>query len=174
MPRRRLYGRRAPMIGGTRRETTWFSIAITNQAVNNTAVFALQLNAAALAKRPFTVVRFHLGVQIRSDQSATEQQLGAIGGCVVSDQASAIGITAVPTPLTDIGSDLWFFHQTMFAAVQAATQVGFQSPFGRYYQIDSKAMRKVNDGSDLIVTLEGDASGGFICDIAGRFLVKEN
>ena len=46
---------------------------------------------------------------VESDQSAaTELFIGNLGLAVVSDQATAVGVTAVPTPATDRGSDLWF------------------------------------------------------------------
>ena len=69
------------------------------------------LNATALALRPFTIVRQHYFLMLRSDQAAAaERQFGAFGCVVVSDQAEAVGVTAIPTPITDAGSDLWMLH----------------------------------------------------------------
>jgi hypothetical protein len=49
---------------------------------------------------------------ISSDQFAqSESQIGAIGLAVVTDQAVGIGVTAVPTPITDLSSDSWFLHR---------------------------------------------------------------
>ncbi len=112
-------------------------------------------------------------VYVVSDQTAnTEHQLGAFGWCVVSDQASAIGITAVPTPITDISSDLWFVYQVYFNSVQVSSAVSvFQA--GTRYSIDSKAMRKVEDGQDVLGIAEFDASGnGYNLSTGGRMLVK--
>ncbi len=97
---------------GQRRTTSWLDIAIGAQALGAGGAAIIQvMSAGFLAKRPFTVVRTHLEVLFQSDQvAATETQLGAIGLCVVSDQAAAIGITAVPTPDTDLASDLWYLN----------------------------------------------------------------
>ena len=105
---RRQFARGAAAIS-QKRLTSWFQfqpIRVTG-AAGGTIMFSL--NAAALALRPFTIVRSRFEVGIISDQTAaTEDQLGAIGMAVVSDQAVAVGVTAVPTPITDMGSDLWF------------------------------------------------------------------
>ena len=96
----------------TRRQTIWAFLSpvkITMTALGGTVIGSL--NAAALAQRSFTVVRFHLAWLLQSDQAvAIEEQTAAFGVAVVSDQAVAVGVTAVPTPITDIGSDLWFVH----------------------------------------------------------------
>jgi len=69
------------------------------------------LATAGLALRPFTVIRSYVSILVVSDQAAAiEKQLGAIGIVVVSEQAFAIGVTAIPTPITDAGSDLFLLH----------------------------------------------------------------
>ncbi len=102
--------------GSKTRETVWFQVTETRttSASANTATLVTTLNAAALAFRPFTVIRTHMTLFVSSDQTgAGENYDVGYGSCVVSDQAAAIGITAVPTPFTDLGSDLWFLHQIM-------------------------------------------------------------
>jgi hypothetical protein len=110
---------------------------------------------------------------VSSDQiAASEQAMGAFGVAVVSDQASAIGVTAVPTPITDADSDLWFTFQYGIArlifdaggAIHTAPTV---------YQFDSRAMRKVEQGQDIVSTFE-NASGtdGLLYLALWRMLVK--
>ncbi len=133
------------------------------------------LNAAALAQRPFTVVRTHLFVSLTSDQvSATEDQIGAIGMAVVSEQASAIGINSMPTPVVDIDSDLFFVHQILVSSLQVASNAGVNPQFQTNFQIDSKAMRKVNEDEDVVMTLESlsGVSDGLAVITGGRMLVK--
>ncbi len=129
-----------------KRLTSWFEfqpVEATLVAVGGTIFFSL--NAAALALRPFTVVRSRFLVSIASDQvAASETQVGAVGLAVVSDQANAIGVTAVPTPITDMGSDLWFVHQLLYNEMIFGSAIGFQTQAQRIYEIDSKAMRKVD------------------------------
>ena len=68
-------------------ESLWIFISpanVTLTAVGGTLITSL--NASALALRPFTVVRTHLELYMRSDQSAAaEDQSCAFGACVVSD-----------------------------------------------------------------------------------------
>ena len=109
MARRREFVRGAAAIS-QKRLTSWFQFVPTQvslTAAGGTIIFSL--NAAALALRPFTVVRTRFKYMVISDQAAAiEIQAGAIGMAVVSDQSVAVGVTAVPTPITDMGSDLWF------------------------------------------------------------------
>ncbi len=177
MPRRRSFVRGAGAIRRAR-ETTWFSTPPT--VFNVAAGSALQgfsLNAAALAKRPFTILRTHFHVGWISDQIiASEAQFGAVGMCIVSSQAAAIGVTAVPTPLTDIGSELWYLHQVLTSFFTFSSAVGTDSQGMTSIDIDSKAMRKVNEGEDALIVFENAASPnseGIDYLVAGRFLIKE-
>ena len=162
---------------GSRRLTSWIGIdPIINVEAGNSVSLTHALNAAALAKRPFTIVRTYLELNLSSDQlSASESQIGAVAIAVVSDQASAIGVTAVPTPITDLASDLFLLHQLLFNEWLVNSAVGFDSVGGRRYSIDSKAMRKVNDDQDIVVTVEAaSTSNGFNLTMGGRMLIKES
>jgi len=160
---------------GPRRLTAWVGVApATTGQVAAGGTITNSANATLLALRPFTIVRTYLEVLIFSDQEiADESQVGAVAGAIVSDQVSAIGVTAVPTPVTDVGSDLFFFHQWMFNRFQFVTGTGFDGSTGTRYSIDSKAMRKVNDDQDIVFVVEfSGVGGGFSVITAGRFLIK--
>jgi len=159
---------------GARRESEWFSVpfsSTTMTALGGTLISSL--NAAALALRPFTVVRTRLELFVVSDQEgASEVYNGALGMAVVSDQAAAIGVTAIPTPVTDLASDLWFVHQPFFGSIVVITAIGAINE-GWPYTVDSKAMRKVNGDQDVVIV--GEVSGissGATLQMAGRMLVK--
>ncbi len=120
----------------------------------STALAVFSLNAAALALRPFTVVRTRGILFGRSDQTAASENWGgAMGIAVVSDQASAVGITALPTPVTDFGSDLWFMLLQQQGRFDLKSAVGVLES-GRTVDIESKAMRKVDVGQDIVVVIE--------------------
>ena len=143
--------------GSMRRETLWFGGAFSAQALAaaSTAVLTTSLNAAALALRPFTIVRTHAYLHVNSDQvGASENYSVAFGRAVVSDQASAIGVTAVPTPATDNASDLWYFHQVLMSRFLFADGTGLNPDIGVQGSYESKAMRKVEDGQDVISVVE--------------------
>ena len=112
-----------------RRESLWMFLPVGADIMSSgsTAILAGSLNADALALRPFTVIRTRGIFSLRSDQVATSEDFGAsFGVAVVSDQAVAIGITAVPTPETDRGSDLWLVHETIHSRFIQGTTVGFE------------------------------------------------
>ncbi len=162
--------------GVMRRETLWFfgqGARVTLTAASQ-AVVVTTLNAAALALRPFTIVRTRGLLRVESDQvAATERQDIAYGHCVVSDQAVAIGVTAVPTPATDDGSDLWFVYERVMNDFTFLSSTGAR-PMGVSQYFDSKAMRKVEgDSSDAISVVESSTiSLGAIITMHYRQLVK--
>jgi len=163
---------------GAPRATSWLEVEFSTTNITAANILA-SLTTAEKAKRPFTIIRTRLEVQMTSDQAAaTESQFGAIGLCVISDQASAIGVTAVPTPITDLASDLWLMHQVMFGEFLFGTAVGFQDLVGSSssYSIDSKAARKVNDDEDVVFVAEADGvlGSGINLKIGGRVLIKEH
>ncbi len=83
------------------RETLWADVTptLTTFAAGATPGFINITGAFLLSIRPWTVVRVRGVMHLMSDQeAASEQQALAYGVCVVSDQAAAIGITAIPTP----------------------------------------------------------------------------
>jgi len=146
---------------------TWSEVTMVSEG----GTILASLSAAALAQRPFTIIRQHWELQIVSDQAAAiERQYGAFGTCVVSDQASAIGVTAVPTPITDGGSEFWMAHR--FYAANESNLTDRTTPATRI-TIDSKAMRKVSESEDHLLVAELDNAGaGQIIAVAGRVLFK--
>ncbi len=159
------------------RETAWIGGLFQNTtlAAATTATLTSSLNAAALALRPFTVIRTRGVIGIRSDQSSvSEIQNAMFGQCVVSDQAVAIGVTAVPTPFTDNASDVWMVLEALFGALLVTSDIGRLLSGGQVDRtFDSKAMRKVEDGQDVITVVEtaGGSSGAIITEFS-RLLVK--
>jgi len=161
---------------GSTREMSWLEIEPTRSTLSNAVAISHTMTAAELAKRPFTVVRTHLFVSMSSDQnSANEDQVAGIGLCVVSSQAVATGVAAVPTPITDLSSDLWFVHQLMMSDYTFQSATGTNPRAGLPFEIDSKAMRKVNDDQEIIVCTEVSSLGdGASMLIGGRLLIKES
>jgi len=160
---------------GPRRLSLWLQGVATRTtlAAANTASIVTQLNAAALALRPFTVVRTRGYMHVESDQSAaSESQELSLGVVVVTAQASAIGATAVPTPETDDAAD-WMVYERIFNSFLFGDATGFNTPAGRFHMIDSKAMRKVDNDSDLLQVIEsGTIGAGLIATTYLRTLIK--
>ncbi len=160
--------------GVMRRESLWVPIIYQNSILSAaaTAVITNAGTAGLLALRPFTIVRTHINWLVTSDQSAaTENFIGSFGAAVVSDQAVAVGVAAVPTPATDQGSDLWFMYGTWTGRFElVGTSI---SSDVRPQDIDSKAMRKVEDGQDVVFVAEAGLIGnGCVVHSSGRMLIK--
>ncbi len=163
--------------GRKRRETLWFGIgenSMTLAAANSQAFTNSVQVAGLLALRPFTVVRIHWNWFLKSDQTgALEDYQTALGVAVVSDQAAIIGITAVPTPFLDLNSDLWMLHAVQAGSFIFISGVGVDPQGGVVKQLESKAMRKVEDGQDMIFVGENSGvSNGTTSLTAGRMLLK--
>ena len=159
--------------GRMRRESRWLDVPTVEATLAGapTAVITNSLTAIELALRPFTVVRSRLSLLVNSDQSAATETYGAaIGMAVVSDQAAAIGVTAVPTPITDQASDLWFLYELAFGRLQFKDATGIVE-VGQLQLIDSRAMRKVEDGQDLVIVVENTIAGA-VTTSGGRVLIK--
>ena len=160
--------------GAMRRKTFWFGVTdvLATVAAGANPVLITQLNAAALALRPFTVVRTRGILMIVTDQEAADEtQHGVYGEIVVSDQAAAIGITALPTPATDAQSTFHVYEWIM-ASFRFGTAVGF-SNVSTVREFDSRAMRKVEEGQTVIAVVEAGAAGqGFDFSVASRTLIK--
>ncbi len=161
--------------GRQRRESLWLSgvTVSTALAAGSTAVLQGSLNAAALALRPFTIVRTRGYMYLRSDQAAnTEFWDVAYGNIIVTDQAVAIGVTAVPTPVTEDASD-WHVYERLIGTIRVISAIGTQTYEGVGKDIDSKAMRKVDLGEDLIIVVESGAlTDGASVAAYSRTLIK--
>jgi len=162
--------------GVKRRETLWLAYTATISTVAlGTGQITFSLNAAALALRPFTIVRSRGLYTLASDQIAnSESQYAAFGHIVVTDQASAIGVTAVPTPFTEPASD-WHVYETLGNRFVLSSAVGIDAGATMNVNYDSKAMRKVDLGEDLLQILETGPTGlteGVIIQEFHRVLLK--
>ena len=117
-----------------------------------------------------TILRTRCRLWVRSDQAAAiEPQTGAFGLIVVTDRAVAAGAASIPGPATDGGDDGWFVHQQI---IQASASTGIS---GVGYEIDSKAMRKVEDGGEIAIVIENlspTVATGFIISFSVRLLAK--
>ncbi len=91
---------------------------------------------------------------------------------VVSEPARIVGVTAVPAPILDEDSDLFFVYQPVVSDILVATAVG-HAQAGRVFEFDSRAQRKVEDGQAIVVSLENaSAAHGAQYIVKFRMLLK--
>ena len=76
---------------------------------------------------------------------------GAVGVGIVTLPAFTVGITVVPTPLTEVEWEGWLYHQ--FFDIRAGLDVGLASHISQHWAVDSKAMRKFDDINLVLMSL---------------------
>ncbi len=137
------------------------------------------LSAGALLLRPFTVLRTHMLLTVRSDQQAAiENIIASFGMIVVTSQAAGIGVTAIPSPSSisgDPDAD-WFVWQALqnefFIDINGTDGIGVDGSNGVQYTIDSKAMRKVGPDDQLVNVFTVDTATGANVSTQGRMLIQ--
>jgi len=88
----------------------------------------------------------------------------ALGIGVVTNEAFAVGLAALPTPLDDAGFDMWMYHRFFDLHIAEATGVGVQVGTAGLssiqFEVDTKAMRKITVGETLYMVIESAAISG--------------
>ena len=162
--------------GKSVRETMWVDVAPTNTvlAAASTATLINLPSAGLQALRPFTIIRTRGILAYGSDQAAASENFSAaLGYSVVNDDAAGIGVTAVPTPFSTQGSDMFFVYEMMAGRFEFISGVGFHPQKFNELRYDSKAMRKNNDDQAIAVVLEiSSLSLGMNIFHSARLLIK--
>jgi len=119
-----------------------------------------------------TVLRTVGSISIKSDQAAaSEDQIGAFGLYVVSSRALAIGLTAIPGPVTNASEDGWFVWQGFAQTLEFVSAVGVEPGMATTYHFDSKAKRVVGTGMGIAIMVENiHASHAFDIAVPLRLL----
>ena len=119
-----------------------------------------------------TILRVVGSIGVRSDQSAaSEDQVGALGFIVVNDLAVAAGAASIPGPITDAADDGWFVYVPIMQSLTFVSAVGIRPDMTHRYDFDSKAKRRVQEGSQIAVMVENaDAADGFAISFVFRML----
>ena len=166
--------------GGSRarRPTDWTfgpgGTAKTSLSASSSVILGAGISPDADA---FTVVRLRgrLELTMLTSSAPGAGFHGAFGIGVVAAPAFIAGITALPTPITELDWDGWMYHQVIGVTGQAAA-----SPFGETsaisMEVDSKAMRKMDIQMIIFAAIEVVEIGAATADVFfnSRMLVKNN
>ena len=145
---------------GARRATSWAGTVDASVGFTGAAASAKVLLLVADHTEPVTIVRTRGLVTVKTDQfAASEDQVGALGMAVVNTTASTLGATGVPGPMTDPSSELWYVYEMFGNTFQLGSAVGFRPDQGISRDIDSKAMRKVDEGQSQVIVWENGIDG---------------
>ena len=125
-------------------------------------VKALGSDALQTAAGALTIVRTRGSLTVRAAAAAAGDSLirGAMGIIQVSADAFGVGVTAVPGPLTDDGSDWYVWVPITLAFDNTLTE--FDSKYIHSVNFDSRGMRKSKVGETSVVVFE------FQSDVAGN------
>jgi len=122
-----------------------------------------------------TLVRSRGRINAYTDGSSTPASFGVVGLglIVVTASAAAVGVTAFPTPLTDLGSD-WLWWDSVSVGSSTTDVIGETITVDRL-SVDSKAMRKI--GNNMVVLLVAElltCEGVMVVNLCGslRLLLK--
>ena len=174
---RRSFAGRSALRQGQRRQTNWVASAdiVASTAITAAGVIQdqalLEASLLALGLLPSTIVRTRGELWVKGDagaEGATENPFGAMGFAVVSERARSIGATALPFPIADEGSDLFFVHQFWHTGSVFGSAVGLNADMWNRYSFDSKAQRKVEAGNAIVIMME-NASSAFGAEYVLKF-----
>ncbi len=137
-----------------RRRTDWSAGPRVRSSLSAAGSSLFPVGSAALGDG-MTLVRIRgefSGALMAADVPSGGFQHCAVGICNVTENAFGVGATAIPQPFTDIDWDGWIWHRTfsIWTPVAAASGNVGESVGEFRFDIDNKAMRKVNE-SDVIV-----------------------
>ncbi len=144
-------------IGAARRQSSWIAgpfglvsaISASSKNVYPTGTIALDSGLTVVRTRGELLVYL-----TTVGGAVTEGFSWALGFAIVTEQAAAIGATAIPSPITDIGWDGWYLYETGQVAITAAAEAINSASNTQVVRVplDSKAMRKYKE-SDVIVAV---------------------
>ena len=119
-----------------------------------------------------TILRVVGGISVKSDQKAGDEfQLGAFGMIRVTNLAVTAGIASIPDPVTDINDDGWFVYVPFAQSNIFLDATGYDSISDRWYAFDSRAKRKIEEGTTVaVVAANAHATMGLQLAPSYRFL----
>ena len=172
MPRR-MRQLELPFRGGQRRLTEW--VALTANFLDFTAAQSQIVGVVEASFLrdflPCTIIRTVGMMVVAADFNFITNQTyaGAVGGCIVREDARTAG--ALPDPFTDAGDDVWFWHQ--FFAARIDDRSDSDLLVSQNFKVDSKGQRKMKDGDVIVFMGEGgNESDGFDVALYVRMLLK--
>ena len=150
---------RAPFRGrvqtSQRRQTAW-SLGPEGTLAHTASAAQLVPTSVTATVEGLTIVRIRgtFLIFLTSVGSNVDGLTGAVGIGIVTDEAIAAGVAAVPTPFSDDDDELWMWHH-YFHCIGASTSSPSQQPAATVrMEIDSKAMRKLPQGNSLFAAVE--------------------
>ncbi len=169
--------RRSSFSGASqRRRTGWEEGPGTNSLVNvNSSSVAILGNTQAAVEDGLTVVRIRGFVELLINQmvAVTDGFTGALGIGIATTAAIGVGVTAVPTPITEVEWEGWLWHQFFSLHATEIDSVN-TAQVRQTFMIDSKAMRKLETQDAIYAAIEVTETGSsnMVVRLGSRMLLK--
>ena len=145
------------------------------QLINSSVSILLNAGVQITTPAEMTLMRLRgrMSVHLLTATSVGDGFQGAFGIGKVQAAAFDAGVASVPTPITEAAADIWIYH-TFFGVHANATSAPFGDLSTFEIEVDSKAMRKWDDGEVIFAAIEvveiGAATANMFFD--SRVLVK--
>ena len=167
--------RRQAFRSAPKRRMSWEGANIdVSDLVVATPQFFTVITAALLENFPTpTITRIRGKLSAITDPSSTPGGIGRVNMGMILVTETALAASAIPLPATDVGND-WIWIDSAIVGSQADDQIGGAVTIDRL-TVDSKAMRKVNNNTALVLVTQLTAiEGTVVVNVAGslRFLLK--
>ena len=155
---------------GARRLTQWIGPA--DQGYVSVASGGKTIVGTGPFTEAATIIRTRGQVSIQPGSFAADLNvIGAFGVGIVSDEAAAIGVTAVPGPFDSADWTGWYVWRSFSLHLDVQSAVGFDVQSMINMEVDSKAMRKIYPNETFVLVAESQA-GAFDISMPLRTLVK--
>jgi len=115
----------------------------------------------ATSDRTLRRMRGRFQVRVSDPGSGTPPAFVSAWGAVGVIKIPDVVTSQVPTPWTNAGDD-WIWHSYFALSPFAMTEVGYANHHVLDLEIDSKAMRKMDDDDDLIIVVENQSASASI------------
>ncbi len=147
-------------VTSARRRTGWsIGPCTADSPVSVSASFSAVVSVEATQVITLARIRGMYELYLTSSVSSVGDGFrGAMGMCRVQEEQIAVGITAIPLPLTDEDWDGWLWHEYWHLHSPTTAFDGAAAVFTRGV-IDSKAMRKFSPSESLAWVIEGFENG---------------
>ena len=155
--------------GGIRRETDWGTGTGGTGVTSFTTSSSAFIGSGLIVTTPgVTLIRIR-GILncflVGAPGTDGDGFFGAFGIGLVEEPAFTAGITSVPTPITDDGSENWLYHKYVSVHHQDVSATGGHVTSDFMVEIDSKSMRKFPTTSRLYAAMEVVEIGAATMDV---------
>ena len=161
------------------RVTSWgFGPNAVNTAISASSSVLWTNGVTLVAEAKATIVRARgeIALFLTAATSAADGFTGAVGLCMVTNEAFAAGAGSIPGPQSDIDWDGWMWHSVfhLFSPLVALAPSAGDMLGSVRIPIDSKAMRIQEDNETLVGVVEVTELGAAALEFAAdsRLLYK--